>query len=140
MNDVPNAFFTKSLILYLVTAMLSLSTFAGPAEAMFISSAPRQSVPGDSPALLDRTADLARIRTVLESKVVSQRLVDYGLSASETINRVNNLSDDQIHQLASHSDSIQAGGDGGGFIISLMIIGMLAVLLVFIVQGRIVIK
>lgn len=140
MKNVQNAFFTKPLVLYLVTAMLSLSTLAGPAEAMFIPSAPRQDSIGGNSALSGRTADLARIRTALELKIVSQRLGDYGLSPSETLSRLHGLSDSQIHQLASHADSVQAGGDAVGLVFSLMIICMLAVLLVFLVQGRIVIK
>jgi hypothetical protein len=140
MNNMHNAFFTKPLVLYLVAAMLSLSTFAGPADAMFISAAPHQDGISDGSAPSGRTADLARIRTALESKVVSQRLVDYGLSPSETMNRINNLSDDQIHQLASHTDSLQAGGDAVGFVVGVMIVALLAVLLIFLVQGRIVIK
>jgi hypothetical protein len=54
--------------------------------------------------------------------------------------RVNTLSDQQIHQLATHTDSLQAGGDGGGTIIGLLIIAILVVVLIYLIQGRIVIK
>jgi hypothetical protein len=54
--------------------------------------------------------------------------------------RVNKLSDEQIHQLATHTDSLQAGGDGGGFIIGLLIVALLVILLIYLIQGRVVIK
>ena len=39
MKTMLNAFYTKPLIIYLSTALLALSTFAGPAEAMFVPTA-----------------------------------------------------------------------------------------------------
>jgi hypothetical protein len=84
--------------------------------------------------------DLARVQTALESKIVQQTLQDYGLSPEETMSRVNKLSDEQIHQLASRTDSLQAGGDRGGLVITVLVIAILVVLLIYLLQGRVVIK
>jgi len=66
----------------------------------------------------------------LESKVVQQKLVDYGLSPEETMARVNKLSDEQINQFATHTGSLQAGGDGGSVIAGLLAVAILVVILV----------
>jgi hypothetical protein len=139
MRSMLRAFYSKPLALYLAAALFTLTSFAGPAEAMFISAA----TPGaslDASAATARTADLAKLQTSLESKLVRQKLMDYGLSPDETMARVSNLSDDQIHQLATHMDSLQAGGDAGSIVLTLLIIAMLGILLVFLVQGRVEIK
>ncbi|HSA78742.1 MAG TPA: PA2779 family protein, partial [Nitrospirota bacterium] len=74
------------------------------------------------------------------SKLVQQKLRDYGLSPEETMARVNKLSDEQINQLATHTDSLQAGGDPVDLAIGLLILALLVVLLIYLLQGRIVIK
>ena len=76
----------------------------------------------------------------LESKVVQQKLVDYGLSPEETMARVNKLSDEQINQFATHTGSLQAGGDGGSVIAGLLAVAILVVILVYLQEGRIEVK
>jgi cytochrome c553 len=140
MKSMLKAFYTKPLTIYLAVALLAISTFAGPAEAMFVPAAPHQNISETTAEFAGRAADMARIQTALESKLLQQKLMDYGLSPEETMARVNTLSDEQIHQLATHTDSLQAGGDGGGTIIGLLIIAILVVVLIYLIQGRIVIK
>jgi hypothetical protein len=140
MRNMLKAFYTKPLVMYLAAALLAVSTFAGPAEAMFLPAAPHQ-VAADAPAgSAVRTADLAKIQKALESKIVQQKLMDYGLSPEETMARVSKLSDEQINQLATHTDSLQAGGDVGGIIVTLLVIALLVVLLVYLLQGRVVVE
>jgi len=140
MKGVLKAFYTKPLAVYLVMALLAISTLAGPAEAMFVPAAPHFDSTSTTAVSANRTADLSKIQTALESRIVQQALQDNGLSPEETMSRVNKLSDEQIHQLAAHADSLQAGGDAVGFVIGLLIVAILVVLLIYLVQGRIVIK
>ena len=137
MKSMLKASYAKPLSIYLVMALLTLSTFAGPAEAMFVPAGPQQHSAGPVSMAADRAADLAMIQSALESKILRQKLMDYGLSPEETMLRVNKLTDEQVHQLATHSDSLQAGGDAGSFILGLLIIALLVLLLVFLVQGRV---
>ncbi len=140
MRDVRKAFYTKPLILYLVVALLAISTFAGPAEAMFLPAAPHQEISGAASASAVRAADIARIESALESKVVRQKLLDYGLSPGQAMARVNMLSDEQIKQHATHSESLQAGGDGGDIIVGLIVVALPVVVLVYLLQHRIEIR
>ena len=140
MKTLLKTFYAKPLAVYLAAALLAITTFAGPAEAMFVPVVPHQNANAPAAASVDRAADLARIRTALESKIVQQKLMDYGLSPEETMARVNTLSDEQINQLATHSDSLQAGGDVGSLIVGLLVVAILVVILVYLLEGRIVVK
>jgi len=140
MRTMLRAFYAKPLAIYIIAALLTLTAFSGPAEAMFVSTVPHQGTSG-SPAVSDgRTADLSRIQVTLESKVIQQKLRDYGLTPEETMARINKLSDEQIHQLASNTDALQAGGDGIGLLVGIMVLAILVVVLIYLLQGRIEIK
>jgi hypothetical protein len=110
--------FTKLLSLYLVFAMF-LVTVPAQGWAMFI--------PGSqaSPA---RQADLGAIQRTLESTVVKQRLVDFGLSPEDALARINRLSDGQTHALAANLDSLQAGADGVDALIFLLVVAIIVVI------------
>ena len=87
-----------------------------------------------------RAADLAKIQAALESKIVQQKLMDYGLSPEETMARVNKLSDEQINHLATHAESLQAGGDPVDLLIGLLIVAILVVVLIWLLQGRVTVR
>jgi hypothetical protein len=141
MRDIRKQFYTKPLVFYLVVALLAVSAFAGPAEAMFVPAAPHQEISGAAPASAVRTADIARIEKALESKVVRQKLLDYGLSPEQAMARVDTLSDEQLRQLATHSESLQAGGDDGvDILVGVLVVAILVVVLVYLLQHRVEIR
>ncbi|NTW58110.1 MAG: PA2779 family protein [Nitrospirae bacterium] len=138
MKHMLKAFYTRPLVIYLVLALLAISTAAGPAEAMLLPISPG-AAPG-APAH-DRAADLATVQKTLESKELRQKLLDYGLTPEETEARIAALSDEQLHQLAANLDSVQAGGDSVlGVLLGLVIIALLVVLIIYLLEGRIEIK
>ena len=103
---------------------------------MFVPASPHQDMTESTAVSAGRAADMAKIQMAFESKILQQKLMDYGLSPEETMARVNKLSDEQIHQLATHTDSLQAGGDGGGagvlvFLFLVLIIVVLIVALTY---------
>jgi len=140
MKSMRKAFYAKPLAIYLAIALLAIPTFAGPAEAMFVPAAHHQDMTETAAVSAVRASDLAKIQTAFESKILQQKLMDYGLSPEEAMARLNTLSDEQIHQLATHTDSLQAGGDGVDLLISVVILAILVVVLIYLVQGRVVIK
>jgi hypothetical protein len=130
MKTMLKAFYTKPLVIYLIVALLAISTFAGSAEAMFVPAAPHQNMTEATAVFASRAVDMAKIQTAFESKIIQQKLMDYGLSPEETMARVSQLSDEQIHQLATHTDSLQAGGDGGaGVLVFLLLVVIIIVLI-----------
>ena len=111
--------FFKMLSIYLAFAMVLL-TLPGQGWAMFLPTA------GSSPA---RQADMNTIQKTLESKVVQQRLMDYGLSPEEAMARINTLPDDQVHRFAANMDSVQAGADGLGAVAFVLVVAILVILI-----------
>jgi hypothetical protein len=137
MDRMLTSFYSKPLVTYLVIALIVLSSFAGPAQAMLLPSADPSVAPA-SP--FDRAADVRKIQAVLESKDIQQRLVDYGLTPEEAMAKVEAMSDEQVHQFAGNIESLQAGGDALGFVAGLLIIALLVVLLIYLLEGRIEVK
>lgn len=78
---------------------------------------------------LGRTASLEKIQSVLQSKLIAQRLEDLGLTPAEIQLRLGQLTDQQIHQVATKLDSLQPGGGGLGIIVVLLVIAILVVIL-----------
>lgn len=140
MPPILQSFYTKPFIICLSWLLIIMSTLAGPAEAMFVPSVPVQQPAQTAGVSAGRAADLEKIQAALELKIVQQRLIDQGLSPDETMARVNKLTDEQVHQLAMHTDSIEAGGGPVGFLVSVMVLALLVVLLIFLLEGRIQIK
>ncbi len=140
MKNIQKSFYAKPLALYVIMALIAISTFAGPAEAMYVSAAPYHEMADQTGRSLERAADFARIQAAIESKIVQQKLRDYGLSPADAMTRVNKLSDEQIHVLATHTDSLQAGSDGVDLFFGLIAVALLVVVLVFLLQGRIEIR
>lgn len=114
------------------TQMLSLSL----AAAVFFLTLPAQGWAMYVPASREadaRQAELGAIRKTLESGVVKQRLMDFGLSSEESMARINLLSDEQTHRLATNLDSLQAGADGG--VDSLVFLVLVAIIVVIVLQA-----
>ena len=70
-----------------------------------------------------RSVDLQKIQAVLEGKMVRQRLADFGLNPEEVNARLQDLSDDQVHQLVANIEGLLPGGNVGlGFLLALVIV------------------
>lgn len=123
-----NPFF-KILSLYLIIAVLAL-TLPAQGWAMLVSA-------GQAEA---RLTDQAKVQAALESSVIKQRLMDYGLTAEETAARLNNLSDEQVHQLAANLDSVQAGGSVLGDVIIILLIVVIVIAILELTGHRVIMK
>ena len=121
MQKLRKALFSRPLVWYLAMAMMLLSSVPNNASAGLITS--QMAVEGS------RQADIAKVQTALESKVVSQRLADLGLNPEEVKAKVASFSDADLHTLASNVDQLNGGGDGLGVVIALLIIVLLIVLI-----------
>lgn len=87
-----------------------------------------------------RAADMDNIQRVLESKLVSQKLSQAGLSMTEIKSRLDRLSDSDLHQFAKQIDSVYPGGDALGVIIAILVIVLLVLLILKIQNKKIVIQ
>jgi hypothetical protein len=123
----------KQISWYLVIAMFIIAV-APKAEAGF--------APSEIIALgqTDRTADLDKIQNVLEAKAVSERFAQLGLTRDEIQQKIAQLSDQQIHQIALQLDDLKVGkGDVLGVVVALLIIAILVVILLNLTGHKVVI-
>jgi hypothetical protein len=84
------------------------------------------------PARMTREQDLQSVQRTLESKVLRQRLAEFGLSPQDINQRVTQLSDSQLHQLVMRVRTLNPGADDGGdVVITVLVIGILVLLFVY---------
>jgi len=88
----------------------------------------------------DRREDLKKIQKVLETKMIMERLKNFALTESEIQNRLSQLSDEQIYNIALNLDQLRSGGDGVGLVIGLLVIAILVVLLIQLTGHRVIVK
>ena len=117
---------------YLIIAMFVIG-IAPRLEAGFAPSEILQ-----SPSV--RTADLGKIQTVLENKLIAQRLKDLGFSPGDIANRLSQMSDEQIHRFAQRLDELKVGGDGGGVVIAVLLIAVLVLLIIYLSGHRVIVR
>jgi hypothetical protein len=85
-------------------------------------------------------ADLAKMQAFLESKVVVQKLADYGVSPAEAMEKVRAMSETDLHKLASMTDRAAAGGDAIGFLISVAILAILVIVILKLLNKEIIVR
>jgi len=132
-------FINKSLIIYLCFTFLIIGSYPADLFAMFMPSSTPEAE-GVSPAA-SRDEIIQKIQKTLETKILSQRLKDFGLTAEQISSRISQLSDEQLHQISSKVDALQTGGgdDPFGFIIAILVIAILVVVLLQISGHKIII-
>jgi hypothetical protein len=109
-----------------------LGTFRGMAEAGVIAS---HGGAGDL-----RAAEIAKVQTVLEQKVVLQKLMDYGVSSEEAMAKIRSMSDSDLHRLATLADRVAAGADGVGWLIGVAVLVILVLVILMLMNKRVVVR
>jgi predicted flavoprotein YhiN len=122
----------KHVAWYLVVALFIISIVprvdAGFAPSEIIDLKPE-----------DRAAGIEKIQNVLETKAVSERLSQFGLNKDEITERLSQLSDEQIHQLALQLDDLRVGQDGAGVIIAVLVIIILIIVILQLTGHKIIV-
>ena len=124
--------YMKHVAWYLVVAMVIIS-IAPRVEAGFAPSEIIDLKPED------RAADIDKIQSVLETKAVRERLSQFGLNQDEITERLVQLSDEQIHQLALQLDDLRVGQDATGVIIAVLVIVILVIVILQLTGHKIIV-
>jgi len=119
----------KALSLYLIIAVFAL-TLPAQGWAMLVPAG----------QVASRSADQAKVQATLESSVIKQRLLDFGLTPEEISARIDKLSGDQLHQLASNLDAVHAGGDVLGDVVVILLIVLIIVAILELSGHRVIMK
>ena len=115
----------------------------GLVVAMFVMGIVPRVYAGFSPSEVivlsesDRSVDLGKIQKILETKMIRERLEKFGFSPAEIRTRVEQLSDQQIHQLALRLDELKVGGNGAIVIIILLAVALGFVLWLYLTGSKI---
>ena len=127
--------FKVSLVWYLILSSLILGMVPSDSFALFVPTDLQSGLDSG----IDRMGDLAKIQGFLEKKIVTQRLLDLGLSTEEVYARLKNMSDEQIHEISMHIDDIKSGGDGLGIIVTLLVIAILVIVILQLTGHKVII-
>ena len=88
-----------------------------------------------------RVEDMAKVQAFLENKVVVQKLVDYGVSPAEAMAKVQAMSAQDLHRLASLTDRAAAGTDSAiGFLIALAILIILIIVIFKLMNKEVIVR
>jgi len=121
------------LALAMASWMGLLGSLRGVAEAGLIAS--------NLSEAKARSEDLSKIQSFLENKIVVQKLVDYGVSPEEAKAKVEAMSAQELHRLASLTDRAAAGTDSGiGILIGLAILVILIIVILKLMNKEIVVR
>jgi hypothetical protein len=124
----------KHVTWYLVVAMFVI----GITPRVYAGFSPSE-VMGVSPT--DRGSDLEKIRNVIETKMLGERLKQIGLTPDEIQKKLGQLSDQQIHQLALQLDELKVGGDAGWTVLAIIIVlAAIAVLVIYLSGHEVVVQ
>jgi len=119
----------RSLSAVLIVTTSFAMTLPPSGWALIAPSSLSQSQQASNDAM--REQDMKIIQKTLESKILRQRLMDYGMSPEETNRRLTQLSDAQVHQLAMESKRLNPGG---GLLIGLLVLGILVLLFIYLLK------
>lgn len=125
---------TRIPCLAVCLSLYLLCVLAFPAVAGMMGT-----LPSDRDAGKARADELFRIQRALETEIVKGKLGAYGLTPEEISQRLEGLSDEQIHLLAQASDGVLAGGNGEGVIVVLLII-VIILLVIYVTGHRVIVK
>ena len=130
MKKIRTMFILKPVALYMAFAFFLIASIPQNSWAYLV----------DSQGLnYSREADINKIQRVLESKMVSQRLSELGLSMDEINSKLQQLNDADIHQFASQLDSLMPGGILE-FIIGVLVIVILVLVILQITGHKVIVK
>ncbi len=122
-------------LIALVVLVYLTSFFTSPATAAMVGA-----LASDPAAGKAEPAQLSSIQKALETEIIKSSLEAYGLTPGEVRERLQDLSDEQIHLMAQASDRVLAGGDGTGVVVAVLVIILLVLLILYIQNKKVVIR
>ena len=112
------------LMTFVPVSLISISASAAVTESQMIS-------PEKNASTLREITE-RKVRRALENKIVAEKLMSHGLTKEEVLEKIGKMSDEQVHQIASLTDRIPAGGDSGlAIAVTILVIVALVLLIIY---------
>ena len=127
----------RKLTVWIIWYMATVMFLLGVAPKIEAGFSPSELI-GHSQII--RSTDVGKIQNFLETKMVRERLHSFGFSQEEIQARLNQLTDDQIHQVALQLDELNVAGNGGEVIIIVLLILILVALIIYVTGHRVIVK
>ena len=127
--------FRKPFVAIVVTVYMTIF-MTSPALAGMVSSL--TSSPEAATTL--RGEEVGKVQRALENEILIEKFKAYGLDPGEINDKLQSMSDEQIHLLAQASDQLLVGGDGWGVVIAILVIILLVILILKLWDKQIVVK
>jgi hypothetical protein len=129
MNRFKKAALTRRIAMVLVFLM-GVFSVVPRIEASFVPS-------DESFTSSARQKDLATVQKFLEQKLIKERLKALGYADEEINTRLGQLSDEELHQFATHLDSLTSGGST---VMWILVIALVIIAVLYFTNKRIIIK
>jgi hypothetical protein len=126
---IRNRIYKISIIFIILSSFIPATLVSKSAEAAIVNSQIMSPKKGYSQS---REVDLSKIRKMLENRIVAEKLRSHGLSTEEVNKKIAKMGDEQIHQMASLSDRIPAGGDAGAAALIVIVVIAVAIILLLV--------
>lgn len=123
----------KSYIYVTLTLAIILACIPSNSSAMPISSKLSSGETSNN-----RDNDINKIAVELEKKIVREKLFSLGMTSNYVMKKINELSNEEIHQLAVKVEDIKAAGDAWGAIAAVLILAMIVILVLELLGRRVV--
>ena len=89
----------------------------------------------------NRSEDLVKVQSFLENKIVLQTLVDYGVSPEEAKVKIEAMSAQELHRLASLTDRAAVGTDSGlGILIGIAVLIILILVILKLMHKEVIVR
>ena len=89
----------------------------------------------------NRSEDLVKVQSFLENKIVLQTLVDYGVSPEEAKVKIEAMSAQDLHRLASLTDRAAVGTDSGlGILIGIAVLIILILVILKLMHKEVIVR
>lgn len=123
---------TRSLIILLIlSTFIPASIISTSANASLVES---RMIDKNGETLTTRKINELKVKRVLENKLVKAKLTGAGLTAEEVTRKMDRMTDEEIHQLASLSDRMPAGGNAVGFVLGVLAITVLVLVILYLAK------
>ena len=127
----------RKLAKWVIWYMVSVMFVIGITPRVYADLSPSEMI---GISQIDRNSDLQKIQKVLESKLIRERLIQLGFTEEGIQGRLNQLSNEQIHQVALKIDEMKVGGDGAEVVIIILLVAILVVAIIYLTGHKVIVK
>jgi len=127
----------RKLAKWVIWYMVSVMFVIGITPRVYADFSPSEMI---GISQIDRNSDLQKIQKVLESKLIRERLIQLGFTEEGIQGRINQLSNEQIHQVALKIDEMKVGGDGAEVVIIILLVAILVVAIIYLTGHKVIVK